>query len=335
MRWTLIGASDIAATRVIPALRTLGHEPVGVMSSSPERARRYANEHGIGLHTTDLAEALGWDADAVYISTTNELHRDQAIAAAAVGRHVLCEKPLALEVADAGAMIDAARQAGVVLATNHHLRCAATVRAVARLVAEGRIGELVSLRINHAVLLPERLRGWRLDRSRPGGGVILDITVHDADVVRFITGDEVEEVRTLVANRGLAIDGLEDSAMTVARLCSGVLVTTHESFAVPAAHTSVEVHGRDGSIYATGVLTQDPVGDVVIRTAGGDEQVDVGERENLYVVALREFAAAVRGEGSPAASGEDGAASLAIALAALESARTGRTARPAFHAVIA
>ena len=335
MRWTLIGASDIAATRVIPALRTLGDEPVGVMSSSPERARQYASEHGIGLHTTDLGEALAWDADAVYISTTNERHRDQAIAAARAGRHILCEKPLALDVADARAMIDAAREAGVVLATNHHLRCAGTVRAVARLVAEGSVGELVSLRVNHAVLLPERLRGWRLDRSKPGGGVVLDITVHDADVVRFVSGDEVEEVRTLVANRGLASDGIEDTAMTVARLRRGALATTHESFAAPGAQTSVEVHGRYGSIYAAGVLTQDPVGDVVIRTAGGDEQVDVGERENLYVVALREFAAAASGDGVAAATGEDGAASLAIALAVLESARTGRTARPAVQAVMA
>jgi 1,5-anhydro-D-fructose reductase (1,5-anhydro-D-mannitol-forming) len=331
MRWVLIGASDIAATRVLPALRTLGHEPVGVMSSSPERAERYAGEHGLCFHTTDLAEALAWEADTVYISTTNGLHAGQAIAAARAGRHILCEKPLALQIDDAHAMIAATRDAGVVLATNHHLRCAATVRAVARLVAEGRVGKLVSLRVNHAVLLPERLRGWRLDRSKAGGGVVLDITVHDADVVRFVSGDEIEEVRTLVANGGMAADGIEDTAMTVARLRAGALVTTHESFTVPAAQTSLEVHGSDGSIYATGVLTQDPVGSVVLRTPDGEEQVEVGEREDLYVVALREFAAAVRGEGRPAASGEDGAASLAVALAALESAQRGGAVRPVFQ----
>jgi 1,5-anhydro-D-fructose reductase (1,5-anhydro-D-mannitol-forming) len=228
-------------------------------------------------------------------------------------------------------MLPAAKEAGVVLATNHHLRSAATLRTVARLLEEGRIGELVSLRICHAGLLPERLRGWRLDRSSAGGGVVLDITVHDADVIRFVTGDEVAEVATLVANSGLAAGELEDTAMTVARLEGGALVTTHEAFTVPHAHTVVELHGRLGSIYATDVLTQDPVGTVVLRTADGDEEVDVGERENLYVVTLREFAAAVRGEGRPPATGEDGAASLAVALAALESARTGVSVRPEFH----
>src|SRR5688500_6354888 len=101
MRWTLIGASDIAATRVVPAMRAIGHEVVGVMSSSRDRGERYATQHGLGRNTDVLAEALAWDADAVYISTTNGLHRDQAIAAARAGRHVLCEKPLALDVADA------------------------------------------------------------------------------------------------------------------------------------------------------------------------------------------------------------------------------------------
>jgi 1,5-anhydro-D-fructose reductase (1,5-anhydro-D-mannitol-forming) len=331
MRWTLIGASDIAATRVIPAMREVGHEVVGVMSSSRERAERYAITNGLARHTDDLNEALAWNADAVYISTTNAFHRDQAVEAMRAGHHVLCEKPLALEVEDALAMIAAARDAGVVLGTNHHLRCAATLRTVARLVAEGRIGELVSVRVNHAVLLPERLRGWRLDRSIPGAGVVLDIAVHNADVVRFVTGAEVEQVATFVANSGLADSEVEDAAMTVARLRGGALATTHETFTVPYADTAVEVHGRLGSIYAVGVLTQDPVGTVVVRTSDGDEHVEVGEREDLYVVALREFATAVDGEGRPAATGEDGAASLAIALAALESARTGSAERPVFQ----
>jgi 1,5-anhydro-D-fructose reductase (1,5-anhydro-D-mannitol-forming) len=310
-------------------MRELGHEPVGVMSSSPDRARQYALENGLGECTSDLADALAWDVDAVYISTRNELHCEQAIQAMASGRHVLCEKPLAISLHDARRMLAAAAETGVVLATNHHLRCAATLRTVARLVEDGRVGELVSIRINHAGLLPPRLRGWRLDRSNAGGGVVLDITVHDADLIRFVTGDEVVEVVTLVANSGLADDDVDDTAMTVARLEGGGLVTTHEAFTVPHALTALEVHGRLGSIYASDVLTQDPVGTVVLRTAEGDDEVDVGVRENLYVVGLREFAVAVRGEGCPAATGEDGAASLAIALAALESARTGTRAQPA------
>ena len=124
---------------------------------------------------------------------------------------------------------------------------------------------------------------------------------------------------------------MESRARWRARLRGGALATTHETFTVPFADTAVELHGRFGSIYAIGVLTQDAVGTVMVRTSSGDEDVEVGEREDLYVVALREFADAARGQGRPAATGEDGAASLAIALAALESARTGSAVRPAFQ----
>lgn len=330
MRWTLIGASDIAATRLIPAMRSLGHEPIGVMSSSRERAESYAKAHGLASCTNSLEEALAWNADAIYVSTTNELHRDQVVAAARAGRHVMCEKPIALDISDAQAMIAAAKEAGVVLATNHHLRCAATLRTVARLVAEGNLGELVSIRINHAVLLPERLRGWRLDRSRPGAGVVMDITVHDADLVRYLTRDEVEDVASFDRTSGLAESGLDDAAMTIARLRSGALVTIHVAFTVPHAPTSVEVHGRQGSVFATDVLTQDPIGRVVLQGPDGEKEIEVGEREDLYVVALREFASATKGSGRPPASGEDGAASLAVALAALQSARTGCAVRTAY-----
>ena len=131
--------------------------------------------------------------DAVYISTTNELHRDQAIAAVKAGKHVLCEKPLALSLEDAHAMVRAARDAGVVMATNHHLRDAATHRAMRDAIAAGESASPCSARVFHAVYLPPHLQGWRLDRPEAGGGVILDITVHDADTLRFVLGDDPVE----------------------------------------------------------------------------------------------------------------------------------------------
>src|SRR5205807_621519 len=121
-----------------------------------------------------------------YISTTNELHGEQAIAAATAGRHVLCEKPLALSLVDAWSMVAACERAGVVLATNHHLPAAGTHRAIQRIVADGTIGEPLAVRVFHAVSLPDRLRGWRLTAPERGAGVILDITCHDAAAVRAI-----------------------------------------------------------------------------------------------------------------------------------------------------
>ena len=154
-------------------------------------AAPFAQDHAIAQSTTDLSEALADErVDAVYISSTYDMHKVLALAAIAAGKHVLCEKPLAMTVGDAAEMVHAARQAGVVFATNHHLRASGSHRAIRALIAGGKIGRVLSLRVFHAVELPEHLRGWRLDNPATGGGVIPDITVHNADAVGFLLGED-------------------------------------------------------------------------------------------------------------------------------------------------
>jgi 1,5-anhydro-D-fructose reductase (1,5-anhydro-D-mannitol-forming) len=304
-------------------MRAADHELLGVVSTDEARGEMFAARNGLSWSTTSLVEALERSADAVYISTRNELHCQQAITAAQAGRHILCEKPVALSLGDASRMIDETSTSGVVFAVNHHLRCAGTLRAIRSEIGAGAIGDIVSVRIDFSGKLPERLRSWRLDRSNSGSGVLLDLTVHAADLLRFITNDEVVEVSTHTN----VVDGVDITAMSTARLRSGALATLHESFAVAGAETSVEVHGTVGSIYSRGVLSQDPVGDVVLRTEDGVRSPWI-DRADLYGTAVSEFAAAVRGGGPPPATGRDGAAALGIALAATTSATTGRAVTP-------
>jgi 1,5-anhydro-D-fructose reductase (1,5-anhydro-D-mannitol-forming) len=235
----------------------------------------------------------------------------------------LCEKPLALTVADAKRMVEACRDAGVVMGTNHHLRNAATHRAMREALKAGRIGKPVAARVFHAVYLPPHLQGWRIDRPEAGGGVVLDIAVHDADTLRFVLDDEPVEVVALEQSAGLAKGGLEDGSMAVVRFRSGLLAQMHEAFTVRFAGTGFEVHGSEGSLVARDVMSQRQVGEVVLRTEAGAETLPV-EHENLYERALRRFHAAIRGEDQPAATGEDGVRSLALAVALQRSAREGR-----------
>jgi 1,5-anhydro-D-fructose reductase (1,5-anhydro-D-mannitol-forming) len=223
-------------------------------------------------------------------------------------------------------MVAACREAGVVMGTNHHLRNAATHRAMREAIAAGRIGTPVAARVFHAVYLPPHLQGWRIERPEAGGGVVLDITVHDADTLRFVLDDEPEEVVALEQSAGMARAGLEDGAMAVIRFRSGLLAQVHEAFTVKHAGTGFEVHGSEGSLMARDVMTQRPVGEVVLRGEAGAEALPV-EHENLYARALRRFHAAIRGEDRPAATGEDGVMSLATALAVQRSAREGRRVR--------
>ncbi|HET6438900.1 MAG TPA: Gfo/Idh/MocA family oxidoreductase [Anaeromyxobacter sp.] len=325
--WGLVGASTIAHEWVIDAIRTVpGNEVVAVFSTDPARGARYAADHRIAKAHPSLSALLSDPGvEAVYISTTNDLHRDQTVAAAAARKHVLCEKPLALSTAEAREMIAACRAAGVVLATNHHLREASSHRKIRDLVRDGAVGVPRFAKIFHAGLLPAHLQGWRLRDPRTGPGAILDLTVHDVDTLRHILGAEPVEVVALTQRAGMASEEIEDGAMTLLRFDNGVVAQLHDAFTVPFARTGIEVHGSTGSIYARDVMTQRPIGEVVLRTAAGEQAIPF-EPENMYVRTIRAFTRAAAGEGQPSCSGEDGFRALAAALAALQSARTGRRA---------
>jgi 1,5-anhydro-D-fructose reductase (1,5-anhydro-D-mannitol-forming) len=323
LRWGLIGASTIAAEHMIGAIRANGGEVVSVMSANTERAGKYAREHDIAHATTSLADLVASkEIDAVYISTTNELHRDQVLAAAAAGKHVLCEKPLALTLADARAMVAECRERGVVLGTNHHLRNAATHRAMRAAIKAGRIGKPLFARVFHSVYLPAHLQGWRVERPDAGGGVVLDITVHDADTLRFVLDDEPTSVIAMTSQAGMGRAGLEDGAMGVIRFSNGLLAQFHDGFTTRYATTGFEVHGDAGSLIGRDCMTQAPKGDVLIRTSAGEEVLRL-EHENLYVRSVRLFQEAAEGRGAPAATGEDGVKSLSVAVSALKAARSG------------
>ncbi len=326
MRWALVGASTIAAEHMLGALRHAGQDVVMIHSTTPRRAQEFARTQGVAGYDTDLESVLSREGseggfEAVYISSTNEKHHKQALAAIAAGKHVLCEKPLAMSVVEAAEMVAAAVARGVVFATNHHLRCSGSHRAVRDIVASGRIGRVLSLRLFHAVQLPGHLQGWRIDNPAAGGGVIPDITVHDADVARFLLGEDPVSVVAQMASSGMG-RGVEDSVMSVWTMRSGTMVMAHESFTHPFAGSGLEVHGTQGSIFATGVMTQQPAGEVVLVTAAGHESVPY-PTHSLYGQAVADFLAAVAGKGRPAADGHDGVASLAVALAVREAARTG------------
>lgn len=141
----------------------------------------------------------GQEVDAVHIGSTNELHAAQAIAAAAAGKQVPCEKPLAPTLADARAIIEACARAGVVLATKHHLHSAATHGAMRKLVRAGALGQPLFAQVFHAVRLPAHLQGRCVNPASAWAGMILDITVDDANTLRFLLDAELVEAVEAVA----------------------------------------------------------------------------------------------------------------------------------------
>jgi 1,5-anhydro-D-fructose reductase (1,5-anhydro-D-mannitol-forming) len=322
MRWGLIGATTIAREWMIAAIRAEGGAIEGVMSTNAARGEAYAAEHNIPAATTSLDQLFD-TVDAVYVATTNDLHCGQVLAAAKAGKHVLCEKPLALTLGEAREMVAACKAAGVVMATNHHLRNAATHRAMRTAIKEGRIGRPLFARVCHAVYLPEHLQGWRIKDPKAGAGAVMDLTVHDADTLRFVLGDEPVAVTAMIQSAGMGEGAIEDGVMGVARFKSGLIAHFHDAFTSRYARTAFEVHGSEGSLFGADCMTQRPIGAVTLRNRDGEALLPLVQ-ENLYERSVRAFHAAVRGEGQPSASGEDGVRSMAMALATLEAAHSGR-----------
>ena len=179
-------------------------------------------------------------------------------------------------------------------------------------------------RVFHAVKLPENLQGWRINNPAAGAGVILDITVHDVDTLRFILDAEPVEVIAMTPQSTLATEQIEDGVMAVLRFENGVLAQLHDAFTVEYAGTGIEIHGSAGSIVGRNVMTQHPIGEVILRDSKGEHVIAV-EHSNLYERSAALFNEAIKGNSSPTATGEDGLQGLAAALAVQESSCTGKS----------
>jgi 1,5-anhydro-D-fructose reductase (1,5-anhydro-D-mannitol-forming) len=325
--WGLIGASRIAERWVGPAIRSVaGCRLAAVASSSIGRAESLAELLSIprayGAVDAVLADP---DVDAVYVSSHNAMHAEQVVQAAKAGKHVLCEKPLALTVGDAQAMIEACQAARVVLATNHNKRQAPTLRTLRELVEAGEVGAPTAARVSFTTLLPEDLRSWRLGQHSDGGGVILDLAVHDVDALRFILGDEVEEVIAFASGAGTSSGcRAEDNSMALLRFKAGTLAVLHDSFTLPHSETAVEIHGSAGTILAVNCMGDTPGGNVYLKRAGHIDEISLGPRRNLYEATVEDFLQAIITGAPPACSGQDGLRSLAVAQAIIRSTRDGR-----------
>ena len=238
----------------------------GLYDDEPHRFRYWADS-GVDGQTTNLDQLLSSDIDAVYISSRNDQHAAQTVAAAEAGKHVLVEKPMALDLAGARTMIEAARpQPGGAGGQPPPGRQPAACHG-SSLVRQGRIGNLLAARVSHAGLLPAHLRGWRMTRA-PGAGVIMDLTVHDASVLNPLFGCSPVEVTAFAAAQATWNEaGATDSAMTLLRYPAPAggpdrLASTHDSFAVVGPKTSTEILGDDGAIVIEDAMTQITDGNV-------------------------------------------------------------------------
>lgn len=323
--WALLGTGAVARTRMAPAIaRHPDCRIAAVISTSAERAASFARATGADRACTELEDALDDAVQAVYISTTNELHTEQTIACLRAGKHVLCEKPLALSMRDARAILEAAAKGGAVLAVNHHLRAADGLIRLRTMLAAGVIGKPRLMRSLHRCFVrPARRGGWRMTDPTRGAGVILDLTVHTADAVRFVTGREVASICGHAVPGGFGRSGIEGAVVGTMKMDDELLVSFGDSYSRLPALSRLELHGEEGCLCAHGVLEGSPRAGLAFHR---DERlVTLDVPCDPYRRTVARFADAIRGDGEPAATGVDGLRSLEVALALRTAVAEGRS----------
>ena len=291
------------------------------------RAAALADRHG--ARVAESLDALFGAVDVVDICTPTHLHAEVAIAAARAGRHVICEKPMARTLADAEAMLAAARDAGVRLFVAHVVRFFPEYVAARAAVLDGAIGEPAVLRLTRASFRPRQPAGhWFFDHAK-SGGIVLDLMVHDLDYARWIAGDVVA-VHCRSASVAQPEAGV-DHAVAILTHRSGAIshVSASWGYAPPTFRTAVEIAGSHGLIEQDSTATAPVTPSLLADAAGGGltAMADTGLVGDPFRLELAEFARAIR-DGTEARIGAaDGLEALRIALAADESARTGAVVR--------
>ncbi len=314
--------SYVHALRAMPGVEVIATDPDG--ASAPDDAPRGAElaaQLGVGYVDT-YADALAWGPDAVIVTAENSRHRDLVIAAAEAGAHVLCEKPLATEVADAQAMRAACEQAGVVLMVAYPVRFSPAFRDALTQLRSGSLGRVLGITgINNGKLPQDR--AWFTDPALAGGGALVDHVVHCADLIDELLGERAENVRA-VSNAVLHADrdlSVETGGLVTVRYPSGVIATIDCSWSWPMS--SATWGGVTLQIVAErGTLTVSPFAKGVAgHGAAGETWTPVGP--DLDALLLSEFLAAVRAGRTPQPDAGVGIRTLEIVKAAQASAAAG------------
>jgi 1,5-anhydro-D-fructose reductase (1,5-anhydro-D-mannitol-forming) len=338
LNWGILGAGDIAQRNVAPAIgRIEGASLVAVMSRRMERARAFADRNGgrdgrpAAYDTLDAFLAHP-DLQAVYVASPNALHAEHVIAAARAGKHVLCDKPMALSVPDCERMIEACDQAGVTLGVVFQNRYhPAHVRA-ARELAAGTLGELQYASAQLCVGRPRgHWQGWRLDPAVAGSGAIVGQAVHPIDILRFILDSEVVEVQAMT-DQNPPQRPVDDLACMVLRFANGVHATVVAGTILPRSTNDVVIYGSDARLQCAATLGTQPAGvqqRLRLQREGDelDEDYSQSTSADRFAAMMDDFGRCAREHRTPPISGHNGLQMVKIANAVLESSQTGRAVR--------
>ena len=338
IKWGVIGSGGIAKRRTIPeGISKAGNSELSIVFDidaqvNAEVAKEFGAKQAASI--SDLQEA---DIDAVYIATPAHLHSDQVRACAKAGKHVLCEKPLGMTVAEAEEMIEVCKQIGVKLGCAFMMRFVAQHQHALRLIKEGKLGTSTYARAQLSCWYPSMEGAWRQDPATGGGGSLIDMGGHCIDLLEMFFGN-VTRVGCFI-NNTIHDYKSEDSAVAMLFFESGAIGIVDTFFCIPdnSSKNVLELYGSRGSILAKGTIGQAPAGEMVAFLEQDSEEYDAQQARteaqgiiispepvNTYQAEIEEFGQAIIDDREPVISGELGLRSQKILTACYESARSSK-----------
>lgn len=292
-----------------------------IADDNAERGRAMAAKFGT-TYLESYEKLLASGIDAVIICSENSAHKELATMAARAGKHILCEKPISTNLADAEEIIESCRECGVKLMIAFPCRYSPAMVKLANTVKSGAIGEVLAIKATNHGKMPG---GWFVEKEKSGGGCVIDHTVHVIDLVRSMLGVEPASVYAQTGN-GLYHRDFDDTGLLSVTMANGVFLSLDTSWSRPESFpiwgdVTMSVIGTLGC--ADMDMFAENLG-LYPGSRGTAEYIGFGENTDARMLA--DFIRCVSEDTEPTISGTDGAAALAVALAAYESAASGRVA---------
>lgn len=325
LRIGIVGAGFMGSTHAAGWAKTQG-QLVGIHALNEEQMYKLAAQYHIRAYPN--FDALLADVDVIDICTPTYLHHEMVLHAAAAGKQIICEKPLALTVGQAREMVNAAEQAGVRLLVAHVVRFFPEYAQAKSIVERGEIGRVAVIRLTRCSFQPKSTAdNWFLDPAK-SGGMMLDLMIHDFDYARWVGGEVLSVFARSVRSRNP--ESPIDYGLVVLRHKNGTLSNIEGGWAYPPPmfRTAFEIAG-DGGLIEHPADSSVPL-NVYLKQSYSDTGPDVGRlssplAEDPYTTQIKHFYDVLTNQAiTPRVTAQDGLAAVQIALAAGESARTNR-----------
>jgi len=278
LTWLVIGVGDITSRRVLPAI--LAEERsllAGIVTRDPAKAAPY----GVPAYRTLEAALSESEAAAVYVASPVFLHAPQSICALAAGRHVLCEKPMAMNLAEAESMVAVARASGRTFGVAYYRRAYPKVQRAKELIRQGAIGQpvLAWATCHSQPVADDSSRSWLLDPVRAGGGPLYDIASHRIDLLNFVFGEPVRVSGQL--SSAVHAFAVEDSATVMIEYKTRVRAIVDVRWHSRVERDEFRIIGTEGEMDLT------PLSGPVLVYPGGRENLPV--HSNLHYPCVKNF----------------------------------------------